>query len=66
MHGEVLQRREHMVAVDVCSFPLQTAYSSYAHPTCEIRIFTVRFFRAAPSRIASDVDNRHQAFIRPA
>ena len=58
--GEVFQRGHYVFAVVEFSVALKTFYCGYAHAGDQVRIFTVSFFAASPTRVADSVYYRGQ------
>ncbi len=63
---KVLHRSHHVVTVDEKVIALQPSYSSDGHTRDEIRVFSIGFFCAAPSRIARQIEHRAENLSRSA
>src|SRR6266850_1649647 len=64
--GEVFKRGYHMLFVAESPIALKSLHGGNTHARHKERIFTVSFFDATPSRIASDIDDWGQGLMGPA
>ena len=58
MHGKVLGSGENVLAIDQIFIALEALDGGHADARGEIRIFAVGLFRAAPARVARNVEDR--------